>query len=326
MEIQTRPIDAAAGHIVVHNIGDETGKKVIKKGWTLTDEHIETLRDMEIAQLDVAVLDQGDVHEDDAAVRLAEALQTSAFETTRPVGGRVNIHTKERGVVYIDVERLNTLNSLPGVTLGTVTPYSVVRPEKGESQIATLKIIPYAVPGETLAHAIELAENRPGILELRPLPAQRVALLITAEPAAFDKVRKQFETVTRDRVERLGSTLETVELVEMDETAVADTARQLLDTHDMLIVAGQTSIMDEEDVTPRGLRHAGAEVALHGAPVEPGNLLALAYTPEKPIMCAPGCARSPSHNVIDMVLPRLLAGERLDRKDIATLGAGGLLH
>lgn len=325
MEIQTRPIDDVTGHIVVHNIVDKSGKKVIKKGWTLTDEHIKTLRELGIAQLDVAVLEEDDVHEDDAAVRLAEALQTPAFETTRPVGGRVNFHTKERGVVYVDGERLNRLNSLPGITLGTVEPYSVVRPEKGESQVATLKIIPYAVPGEMLEHAVELAAARPGILELRPLPAQRVALLITAEPAAFNKVRKQFERVTRERVERLGSTLETVELVEMDETAVAEAASRLLDTHDMLIVAGQTSIMDEDDVTPRGLRHAGAEVALHGAPVEPGNLLALAYTPEKPIMCAPGCARSPSHNVIDMVLPRLLTGERLQREDIAKLGLGGLL-
>lgn len=326
MQIRTRPIDGAAGHIVVHNIVDKSGKKAIKKGWTLTDEHIETLRELGISQIDVAVLDDGDVHEDAAAVRLAEALRTPTFETSRPVGGRVNFHTTERGVVYIDVERLNRLNVLPGITLGTVTPYSVVYPEKGESQIATLKIIPYAVPAETLEQAIELAAERPGIVELHPLPAQRVALLITAEPAAFDKVQKQFEGVTRGRVEQLGSTLETVELVEMDENAVAEATSRLLARHDMLIVAGQTSIMDEDDVTPRGLRRAGAEVALHGAPVEPGNLLALAYTPEKSIMCAPGCARSPSHNVIDMVLPRLLTGERLYRRDIAALGAGGLLH
>lgn len=326
MEIQTRPIEAVAGHIVVHNIVDDDGSKVIKKGWKLTAEHIDILRDLGFVELDVAVLADGDVHEDDAAVRLAEALQTPALAVTRPVGGRVNLHATERGVVYIDAERLNTLNSLPGITLGTITPYSVVRPEKGESQIATLKIIPYAVPEETLARAIELAAERPGIVELRPLPAQHVALLITAEPAAFDRVRTQFESVTRDRVDRLGSTLETVKVVEMDENAVAEAANRLLATHDLLIVAGQTSIMDENDVTPRGLRAAGAEVALHGAPVEPGNLLALAYTAEKPIMCAPGCARSPSYNVVDMVLPRLLVGERLYRKDIAALGLGGLLH
>ncbi|HBY95303.1 MAG TPA: molybdopterin-binding protein, partial [Chloroflexi bacterium] len=100
---------------------------------------------------------------------------------------------------------------------------------------------------------------------------------------------------------------------------------RLAEQVDLLIVAGQTSIMDEEDITPRALRAAGATLELHGAPVEPGNLLALAYFPRTPVMCAPGCARSPSHNVVDMVLPRLLTGERLGRAEIAELGLGGLL-
>lgn len=328
MKIETRPIEEAIGHLVVHNVADESGKKVIKKGWQLTLELVATLRDlgMGMREIEVAVLDETDVHEDDAAEQIAETLLTPRLEMTRGVGGRVNLHTTERGVVYVDAERLQALNELPGVTLATVRPYTVVRPACGESQVATLKIIPYAIPRETFDRAIELAAERPGILAVRPLPSHRIALLITGEPAAHERVKAQFEPPTRERVERLGSTLPTVETVAQEEDAIAGAVRRLLSEHDALIVAGQTSIMDEDDVTPRALRAAGAEVALHGAPVEPGNLLALAYAPGKPIMCAPGCARSPSHNVVDMVLPRLLVGERLDRNEIAKLGLGGLLH
>jgi molybdenum cofactor cytidylyltransferase len=94
----------------------------------------------------------------------------------------------------------------------------------------------------------------------------------------------------------------------------------------MLIVAGQTSIMDEHDVVLAGLQDIGATVILHGAPVDPGNLLALAAMGEKPILCAPGCARSMATNVVDLILPRMLAGEALDREEMARLALGGLLH
>jgi molybdenum cofactor cytidylyltransferase len=116
-----------------------------------------------------------------------------------------------------------------------------------------------------------------------------------------------------------------VEGVPQDEDTICQAAARLVEAVDLLIVVGQTSVMDEEDVTLRALRRAGAEATLSGAPVEPGNLLALAYFPGMPVMCAPGCARGLKRNVVDLVLPRLLLGDRLDRNDIAALGLGGFL-
>ncbi|MDQ7030754.1 MAG: molybdopterin-binding protein [Ardenticatenia bacterium] len=323
MRIQTVPLNEAEGHLLVHNIVNREGRKVVSKGTRLRSSHVAALRDVGVTVVDVAVLDPEDVHEDEAATRLAEAMATAHMATTRGVGGRVNLHTTVLGVLHVEAERLWALNQLPGITLATRPPYTVVRPEKGASQVATLKIIPYAVPERVLAEALALA---PGLLDVRPLPARRVALLITGDPAAHGRLRQQFEPPMRARVERLGSQLLAVEAVPFAETAVAEAARRLLALNDMLIVVGQTSVMDEHDLIPRALRAAGATFALHGAPVEPGNLLALAYLPDgRPVLCAPGCARSPSHNVVDMVLPRLLTGERLGRREIAALGLGGLL-
>ena len=101
-----------------------------------------------------------------------------------------------------------------------------------------------------------------------------------------------------------------------------ETVRQRLGRHCPLVIGGQTSIMDQEDTTLRALREAQVEVALHGAPVEPGNMMAIGYQGDKWVLCAPGCAKSPRTNVVDLILPRLLAGERLDRRAVAALLAG----
>jgi molybdopterin biosynthesis enzyme len=94
---------------------------------------------------------------------------------------------------------------------------------------------------------------------------------------------------------------------------------------EMILIAGETSIMDLDDITPRAIRAIGGEIVHYGVPVEPGNLLLLAYRHEVPIVGAPGCAKSRSYNVVDMVLPRLAAGERLTRRELIELGHGGLL-
>jgi molybdenum cofactor cytidylyltransferase len=234
----------------------------------------------------------------------------------------VNVHTEQDGLLHVDVERLIALNSLPGVTLATRRQYATIGPSFKTTQVATLKIIPYAIPKHIVEQAVTLAK---GVLTVASLPAQRIALLITSEEASAPRIVRQFETPTRARLEKLGSELISVEAVELDERAIASAAQRLLALHDALIIGGQTSIMDIEDITPRALSHIGAEVVLHGAPVEPGNLLALAYYGSQWILCAPGCAKSPSLNIVDFVLPRLIAGERLEEAEIAEMGLGGLL-
>lgn len=322
MRIERVGVDEGAGHVLVHNVLDDDGKKRVAKGTLLAPEDLETLRALGHTEIEVARLEPGDIREDEAARRIAAALLAGAsgLEGTRAVGGRVNIHAVRAGVLHVSEPRLNALNALPGVTLATRPQHAVATPDA--RRVATLKIIPYAIPEEVVERARDAAA---GLLRLAPLRPQRVALLVTAASGAAERLTRQFEAPTRARLERLGATLESVESVAPEEAAIADAARRLLDTHDALIVAGQTSIMDETDLTPRALAAAGAEIALHGAPVEPGNLLALAYRDEQWILGAPGCARSPSTNVVDLVLPRLLAGERLGPEAIAAFGLGGLL-
>jgi hypothetical protein len=264
--------------------------------------------------------------EDEAAVALGEALKTDQMYLSRVTGGRVNLVAEVDGLLEVDAERLLALNMLPGITLATVMPGAVVGPKQKTAQVATLKIIPYAVPRRDLEQALALARSRPDMVEVRPLsPGRRAAMLLTGEPVAHDKIRDDFVPPTRTRLERLGAELAVVKAVPQDEAAIKEAAPRLAAEADLLVIAGQTSIMDEDDTTLRALREAGAEVVAHGAPVEPGNLLALAYFPGTPVLCAPGCARGLGYNVVDILLPRLLLGDRLQRTDVAALGLGGLL-
>lgn len=325
MRVERLPLEQAVGHLLLHNVVDVDGRRLIRKGVALTAQHLDKLRSLDVAQIEVAILDEDDVWEDDAAGQLAAALEAPELTTARGIGGRINFQTAVQGVLYVDVARLAALNQLPGVTLATRRQHTVVKPERGENRIATLKIIPYAIPQTRLQTAIDLASARPGIMDVRPLAPRRLALLISGDPATHERLQRQFEPPTRQRLQALNSDLGAIETVPQTETALVAALQRLLPQHDGLILAGQTSIMDLNDLPLRALRAAGARVTVHGAPVDPGNLLALARLDGKTILCAPGCARSPTHNIMDLVLPRLLVGERLDQADIATMGLGGLL-
>lgn len=326
MRLETRNVNDSIGTILMHNLADPDGKRSVRKGTFLTEEHVTLLAEIGHPTVEVAVLENGDVHEDAAAVALADAMQTDELFFSRPAGGRVNLRTTVDGLLEVDASRLLELNSLPGITLATRRQHTVVGPNQDTDNLGTLKIIPYAVQRQDLDHALALATARPGIVEVRPFHAgRRVALLLVGEPAVYDKLRQSFEPPTRTRLERLGAEMVTVAYATQDEAAIGQEALHLIETADLLIIAGQTSVIHEDDTTLRALRQAGAEATLSGAPVEPGNLLALAYFPGTPVMCAPGCAKGLKRNVVDLVLPRLLLGDRLERRDIAALGLGGFL-
>jgi molybdopterin biosynthesis enzyme len=152
-----------------------------------------------------------------------------------------------------------------------------------------------------------------------------VAMLFVGEESVHSKLREAYLPPTQARLQRLRANLVAVEYALDDEGSIAQAAAGLAGKVDLLILAGQTSVIHEDDTTLRALRRAGAGTTLSGAPVEPGNLLALGYFPTAAVMCAPGCAKGLKRNVVDLVLPRLLLGDRLERKEIAELGLGGFL-
>ncbi|REJ84201.1 MAG: molybdopterin-binding protein [Acidobacteria bacterium] len=318
------PLAEAVGHVLAHNVVDGGGRRVLRKGRELSADDVETLRRLGRDEVTVARLEPGDVGEDEAADRITRHVAAGSVRRAGPSTGRVNLHAIELGVLRIDPRRLLELNSCPGVTLATLRDWTVVRPDR---MVGTTKILPYALEAEVLEQA--LAVPAP-ILEVEPLPRRRAHLVVTAGAGSREKTLAGFEKALRQRLEALGSSLVASCTVSSDVGGEEELASALAAAKqagaELVVVAGETAIQDRHDTAPRALERAGGEVTCYGAPVDPGNLLLLGALGEVPVLGAPGCARSPKRNIVDLLLPRLLLGHPVSRLEVLELGHGGLLE
>ncbi len=330
MRLRTLPLDEAVGHILRHNLADEQGRKALAKGRVISEKDIPRLRALGVSSLRVAVLEPGDVHEDSAAARLAQVVAGTGVDIMGAHAARVNLLAAYHGPLSIDIERLEAINLLDGLTVATLRDHSLVRERQ---PLATIKIIPFAVPEELLVEAETIGRAGPPIISVQALTVLDVGVILVGSERAKQRIESVVFPAIEGRVAALNAAVSAVRYVASDERAVADAVGTLrAQGVGLIIIAGETSIMDRDDVTPQGIRLAGGTVEHYGAPVEPGNLLLLAYmqaaqpdAPPLPILGAPGCVRSRDTNIVDLLLPRLLAGEHIQRKDIVALGHGGLL-
>lgn len=323
MKLRTISPSEAIGKLLCHNLSDQAGHKVFRKGHRVQDMDVPRLIELGLHAVYVAELEPGDVHEDEAAMRLATTVMGPGVKLSSATTGRVNLLATQRGIVCVDREVLYKVNSIAGLTIATLRSHSVVSPD---TIVATVKVIPFAVPEADLRRAEALSSSTKGVVGVMPLRQLDVGVILTGSEPARARVFRLFEPPIRARIEGLGARVQAVAYVPEDPREIAAAIeRQIAAGAGMVVLAGETSIMDVDDITPRGIRLAGGQVEHYGAPVEPGNLLLLAYHDHIPILGAPGCVRSRETNVVDLLLPRLLAGERVRSADIVALGDGGLM-
>ncbi len=314
----------AGGHILGHNVSHQ-GRRLLKKGRPLGELELGQLAAAGQGFVHVAELDATDVGEDVAALRIATVLRQAGGLCAVPAyGGRVSLRAPEHGLLSVRAELLLELNLVDGVTLACLPSHSVVA---AGQPLATLKVIPFALPEATVVAAERVCAR--GVLSLRPLPRRRVCILVSGAEGRRARLFEAYRVPLEQRLSGLGAHAVSAEYVALDADPEAELGvaikRQLDAAVDLLIVVGETATMDRDDLAPRAIRRAGGEVLVVGAPVFPGNLLLLGYRGGSAILGAPGCVRSPARNVVDLILPRLLLGERLGQRDVAELGLGGLL-
>lgn len=329
MKFGPLPLAQAEGKLLGHNVAAPDGRRALRKGKPLTAEDMAVLRSLGRTSVYVAELEPSDVGEDAAARRVAEAVLAggeSGLRLSGPASGRVNLLAQSLGVVRVNVPAVHALNAHLGITLATAIPHSVAQPRQ---IVGTIKIIPFAVP-EASVQAIEALAQAAPLLHLTPLLPKKVSLIFSGAEVLHARLTQDFAPL-RERVEALGSNIISTECVPLEdepsEQALALALERCQQAGAQLIVlAGETAIMDVHDIAPRAIDRVGGQVAAFGVPVDPGNLLLLAYWGTLPILGAPGCARSRKANIVDWVLPRLLAGDALTQADLLTLGPGGLLE
>ncbi|MDO9581789.1 MAG: molybdopterin-binding protein [Desulfomicrobium sp.] len=314
------PLERAAGAVLAHSVMEGAGR--LRKGVVLGEDELALLRAAGVAQVTVARLEPGDVDEDSAATRLAQALvpdaEAAGLRLTTAFTGRVNLNAVGPGVVGLDAAAIHALNRVdPSVTLATLAPFT--RVDAG-TLVGTVKIISYAVAQTALAQACDLAR---AAIRVHPVVLPDAGLILTTVPGLPEKLAVKGRAAVEARLRALGMRLAGCEVVAHDEAAIAGALGRIPGAMVLILTGSATS--DLHDTAPQALRRAGGQVARFGMPVDPGNLLFHGTFGLRPVIGLPGCARSPALNGADWVLERLACGLVLGDDDIAAMGVGGLL-
>lgn len=313
-------VEEAKGAMLAH--ATTAGDRRFRKAHRITADDIAFLKSVGVDEIVAAVLSADDLDEDAAAARIAGAMRFRGIAAKPAATGRVNLHALEAGVFTVDrslVDRLNAID--PAITLATVAEFKPV--VKGD-MVATVKIIPFAVERALADRAASIlaASEIFAVHAYRPMT---VGVVQTVLPGVKDSVLAKTSRVMASRLARSGSTIGDELRTPHDIGPLSEAIDALAPHSDMIFVFGASALCDFDDVIPAAIRRSGGVVMRAGMPVDPGNLLVLGKLGGKPVVGAPGCARSPKENGFDWVLDRLTTGIDVASDDIARMGVGGLL-
>jgi molybdenum cofactor cytidylyltransferase len=322
MRAQTVDVKASTGRVLCCTVFRPGGKKLLAKGHIISDEDVRVLESEGMETIWVTELEDGEISEDEAVCQVAREMGCGSFEIRLAAGGRANLLATENCCLLVDDELLKQINCTASVVIATSQNFSYA---VAGQRIATVKSAPFAVASEQLEAVINIIKDRGPILQARPVRSPSVGVLYT-DPISGERARQLFENIMRQRLERFGINANFVLACTEDDHSVTRCMQHLLRSKpNVILVASTTAPAGPEDVVGQAMMRVGGQVERFLAPVEPGNLLLLSYKDDVPIISAPGCFRSAKPNVVDLVLPPLLARYRLTGWEIACLGHGGLL-
>lgn len=308
--------DEATGATLAHSIRAD-GRR-FGKGEIVTSEMIAALQNAGVLEITVAIIDEEDLTEDEAAADIAISLDGPHLSISAPFTGRVNIFAETAGVVRIDADKITAANRVDeAVTIATLPDYARVSQRQ---MLATVKIIPYAAPRESVAAAAKAAA---GALVLHPQKLMRASVFLTRTQGMKESVLAKGGAAVEARLNALNVTSGAPIITPHETAPLADALSHA--TGEIILILGGSATSDRGDVGPAAVRQAGGRIERFGMPVDPGNLLFLGELDGKPVLGLPGCARSPKLNGVDWVLERLVCGLPVRSADIEVMGVGGLL-
>ncbi len=318
------PVEEAVGLPLAHDITEIVPGKhkgpAFRRGHIVRQEDISKLLDVGKRNLYVMELEKDELHEEDAARRLAKAAAGEHLKLSDPSEGRINLVAEISGLLKVDADLLYRFNSLGDLMLATLPGDRYVK--KG-TVVAGTRTIPVVVKEELVRRAEVLCGEKP-IVRVLPMPSKRIHLVVTGSEVFTGRIKDGFGPVVTKKVTELGSRVESVKLAPDDPDVIAGDIKDAKQAGaDVILVSGGMSV-DPDDKTPEGIRRSGAVVETHGFPVLPGSMFLMAYINDTPVMGLSGCVLHDPFTAFDALLPRLLAGEKITRADIMGMGHGGL--
>lgn len=315
----------AVGMVLCHDITEvlpgRSKGRAFKKGHVVKPQDIERLLNLGKEHLYVLNVQPGIIHEDEAAVRIARAAAGPGITISEPVEGRVNLIAAFGGLLKVNVAALNRVNQIQDVVLGSLHTNQHVTNSR---VVAAARIIPLTMEAERIGLVEEIcAENSP-IVEIKPLASLKVGIVTTGSEVFHGRIQDGFGPVLRSKFADLGCEVFRQAFVSDSVSMTVKAIHELLsEGAQMIAVTGGMSV-DPDDQTPFSIREAGGQVVSYGAATFPGAMFMLAYIGDVPVLGLPACVMYHRASIFDLVVPRILAGDRVTRSDIAALGHGGL--
>ncbi len=311
---------ALEGKIACHDVRDGEGRVAIRKGQSLDAAAARLLLALPWEEVHVLELEAGDLHEEPAGARLAQAAVGEGVEMKGYSGGQWTLAAAHRGLLRVREAALAQVNAQPGIAVFTL--YDLQPVEAGEI-VARAKVTPLAIAEQVVKRVEKCAWGARGLLGVLPF-APRTIGAVTRETLDA-RQRARFEAVLQEKVDWFGSRLLPVRYSGGDARAVGGEITTLVGAGaDLLIVAG-ASALDPLDPVFLGIGLAGGRMERVGVPAHPGSLLFVGEALGRPVLGMPTCGMFSQATTFDLILPRLLTGEPIGNAQLAALGAGGLL-
>lgn len=293
---------------------------LFKKGHVIREEDIQPLLNVGKENLYVWEPEPGSIHENDAAIRLAKAVTGANIRFNEPAEGKCNLFSEIKGLFRVNSQALLDMNMIDLVTIASLPGNYTV--DKGQ-KLAGARVVPLMAPEQCVIDAEKIAASAGSVFEVLPYQPLKVGVITTGSEVYKGRIKDKFGPVIRDKVKYFGGKVLDQIFCPDDLQMIQDAiAKFKADGADLIILTGGMSV-DPDDLTPSAIRSAAEELVVYGAPVQPGNMICLAYDKNVTLLGVPGCAMYAHTTLLDAVLPRIFAGVKMTKLDFARMGEGG---
>ena len=314
----------AAGMVLCHDVTEIVPGKFkgprFRKGHVIKNSDIEKLLDIGKRSIYVFELTKNQVHENEAARRIAKAATGPGLFLSEPTEGKVTLSANAKGLLKVDASALFKINQIQDIMFATLHGNQQVTANQA---VGGTRIIPLVTEEARIQRVETLCKDHFPLLQVKNFRPHQVGLIVTGSEVFEGRIEDGFGPVVENKFNHLGSHVMGSEKVSDDADMTVKAIHDFIHKGaDMIALTGGMSV-DPDDQTPASIRAAGGKVIAYGAPVLPGAMFMLAYIQDIPVIGLPGCVMYHQTSIFDLVVPRLLAGESITRDDIIALGHGG---
>lgn len=318
-------VEKSVGMVLAHDMTEIIPGKskgaAFKKGHIIKKEDIPRLLNMGKEHIFVMEYKDGEIHENEAALRMARAAAGQGIMLSEPSEGKVNLLANRTGLLKVNTEALFGINSIEEIILATLHTDRLV---DENAIVASAKIIPLKIDEKKLTAMETIGTENSPVIQIVPLHKLKAGVVTTGNEIYYKRIPDQFGPVLTEKFRELGSEVMEQIFSKDDPKMIAASIKTLIKAGaDIILVTGGMSV-DPDDVTPTGVKMAGAQILSYGAPTMPGAMFLLSYINDIPVLGLPGCVMYNKRTIFDLVVPRLAAGERVERKDLIRYAHGGL--